>query len=63
MRRLLDPLLLEALVSHDDDDEPRITPIEWAQAALRQFLVLFVLAVVMLVALALALNDLNGVTP
>lgn len=62
MRRLLDPLQLEALVSHDDD-EPRITPIEWAQAALRQFLVVFVLAVVMLVALAVALNDLNGVTP
>ncbi|GEM_PF-1875324 len=62
MRRLLDPLQLEALVSHDDD-EPMITPIEWVQAALRQFLVLFVLAVVMLVALALALNDLNGVTP
>jgi hypothetical protein len=62
MRRLLDPLQLEALVSHDDD-EARITPIEWAQAALRQFLVVFVLAVVMLVALAVALNDLNGVTP
>jgi cytochrome b561 len=60
MRRLLDPLQLEILAA---DDEPSSTPMEWLQAALGHFLVLFVLAVVILVALAVTVNDLNGVTP
>jgi hypothetical protein len=60
MRRLLDPLQLEVLVA---DEEPSSTPMEWLQAALSHFLVLFVLAVVILVALAIALNDVKGVTP
>lgn len=62
MRRLLDPLQLEAL-AHDGEEQPTMTPMEWLQAALKQFLVLFVLAVVVLTALALALGDVQGVTP
>lgn len=62
MRRMLDPLQLEAL-AHDGEDQPTMTPMEWLQAALKQFLLLLVLAVVVLVALALALNDMQGVTP
>ncbi|BEP42236.1 hypothetical protein [Variovorax sp. V15] len=62
MRRQLDPLQLEAL-AHDSEEQPTMTPMEWLQAALKQFLVLFVLAVVVLTALALALGDVQGVKP
>lgn len=61
MRRLLDPRQLEALTR--DEDGPSATPIELIQAGLRQFLVLFVIAVAILLALALSLAEIPGVSP
>ena len=61
MRRLLDPRQLEALSR--EEDGPSLTPIEQIQKALRGFLVLFIVATAILLALAVSLNDLKGVVP
>jgi hypothetical protein len=61
MRRLLDPRQLEALAR--EEDSPSLTPMEKIQAAMRHFLVLFVIAVSILLAAALSLAGVPGVVP
>jgi len=61
VRRLLDPRQLEALSR--EEDGPSLTPIEKIQAAMRGFLVLFVIAVSILLAAALSLAGVPGVVP
>lgn len=58
MRRHLDPRQVEALSRGNDG--PSRTPMELIQAALRQLLGVFVIAVVVVFALALALSELPG---
>lgn len=61
MRRHLDPRQVEALARSNDG--PSRTPMELIQAALRQLFGIFVVAITILVALAISLSELPGVTP
>lgn len=60
MRRHLDPRQVEALSCRGD--RPNRTPMESIQAALRQLPGIFVIAVIVVFALALALSELPGVS-